>query len=228
MGHEISQFDIPDRQLLVNNAQPRVDRLLDIGEARITRTIFGRARVRVIRERDKKRRAWLLAALAVIALAVAAWQGWIAFQQMQSAAPPLPLSARIRVGAPVFQPENVAPSPASERGKSETLLQTEIDSLVASPKNAPKQPRGLNTAGQRTEKPVTDQSLTTSTPAPLATNNNSLKNQTDMQQPPRLSDPMQPMAPAVAPLAEPTIKKDTSTLSPAGNNQPSVPANTQP
>src|SRR5450756_2656023 len=92
MGHEISQFDIPDRQLLATNAQPRVDRLMDIGEAKITRTIFGRTKVRVIRERDKKRRAWLLTALAVMAIAAIAWQGWIALQQMQSAPPPLPLS----------------------------------------------------------------------------------------------------------------------------------------
>ena len=77
MRHEISQFDISDRQLLATNAQPRVVRLMDIGEAKITRTIFGRTRVRVTRERDKKRRTWLLAALAVMALAAAAWQGWI-------------------------------------------------------------------------------------------------------------------------------------------------------
>src|SRR5665811_708237 len=120
MGHEISQFDISDRQLLATNAQPRVDRLMEIGEAKITRTIFGRTKVRVIRERDKKRRAWLLTALAVMALAAAAWQGWIALQQMQSAAPPLPLSERIRVSAPVFQSEGINATPSSGRDRQRT------------------------------------------------------------------------------------------------------------
>ena len=240
MRHEISQFDISDRQLLATNAQPRVVRLMDIGEAKITRTIFGRTRVRVTRERDKKRRTWLLAALAVMALAAAAWQGWIEFQQMQSAVPPLPLSARIRVSAPVFQPENIAPTPALERGKSETLLQTEINSLVASPNMLPQRPPVLNATKPMAVKPATAKPLITSKSltanpqaASHATNNNSPKNQTDMQQPPMLSDPIQLEAPTVAassarkpaankpatvvPLVEPIIKGDTSTLSPAGN-----------
>jgi hypothetical protein len=243
MRHEISQFDIPNRQLFTTNAQQRVDRLMDIGEAKITHTIFGRARVRVTHERDKKRRTWLLAALAVMALAAAAWQGWIAFQQMQSAVPPLPLSARIRVGAPVFQPENYTPAPASERGKSETLLQTEIDSMVSSPNMLPQRSHGLNAAGQMAAKPVTEQPLIANKPTPLATNNNSSVDKTEMQKPPILFDPIQLVAPTVAtppptqpaanrpaaaPLVEPSIKKGTSTLSPAGNNQPPVPVNAQP
>ena len=243
MGHEISQFDIPDRQLLATNAQPRVDRLMDIGEAKITRTIFGRTKVRVIRERDKKLRAWLLTALAVMAIAAIAWRGWIALQQMQSAPPPLPLSERIRISAPVFQTEDFTTNKAS---KSETLIQPEIDSLVAGPKSAPPQPPGLNATKPMAAKPVTAKPLTASKPqtAPLATNNNASKNQTGMQQPPKLSVPTQPAAPAVAappatqpaankpaaiaPLAAPLIKEDTSTLPPAVGNQPPDPVNAKP
>lgn len=246
MGHEISQFDIPDRQLLATNAQPRVDRLMDIGEAKITRTIFGRTKVRVIRERDKKLRAWLLTALAVMAIAAIAWRGWIALQQMQSAPPPLPLSERIRISAPVFQTEDFTTNKASVKRKSETLIQTEIDSLVAGPKSAPPQPPGLNATKPMAAKPVTAKPLTASKPqtAPLATNNNASKNQTGMQQPPKLSVPTQPAAPAVAappatqpaankpaaiaPLAAPLIKEDTSTLPPAVGNQPPDPVNAKP
>ena len=57
MWHEISQYDIPDRQLLAAKAQSSVGRRKDIGEAVITHTIFGKARVRIIREQDKIRRA---------------------------------------------------------------------------------------------------------------------------------------------------------------------------
>jgi hypothetical protein len=48
MGHEISQFDIQDRQLLAGNPRPRAGIVTNLGEAKITRTIFGRAKVRVV------------------------------------------------------------------------------------------------------------------------------------------------------------------------------------
>ena len=40
MGHEISQLDIQDRQLLATNAQSRAATWTEIGEAEITHTIF--------------------------------------------------------------------------------------------------------------------------------------------------------------------------------------------
>jgi hypothetical protein len=244
--HEISQFDIPDHQLLATNARQRVGMSTDIGEAKITRTVFGRAKVRVIREQDKKRRAWLLMALAVMAVAAAAWQGWIAFQQMQSAAPPLSLSERIRVSAPAFQPEYIPAAPPSVRDRQRTPTQIVIDNMTTRREPAPQQPPGLMATGQNAAEPVTTQPLTASKPqmASLATNDNASKNQTDMQQPAKPSAPIQPEAPAVAtppatqpaankpadvaPRAEPLIKGDTSTQSPAGDNQPPGSVNVQP
>lgn len=249
--HEISQFDIPDHQLLATKAQQRMGILRDIGEAKITRSVFGRAKVRVIREKDKKRRAWLMAALAVMAIAAAAWQGWIAFQQMQSAPPPLSLNERIRVGAPVFRPENIAPATPSVRDRQKTPTQIVIDSMTTRREPAPKQPLGLKASRQMGEKPDTGEPLTASKPltdksqtAPLAANNSSSKNQADMQQPPKLSTSTQLAAPAVAarpatqpavkkpadvaPLAEQLIKQDASTLPPAGVNQPPGPVNAKP
>ena len=252
MGHEISQFDIPDRQLLATNAQPRVSMPADIGEAKIIHTIFGRARVRITRERDKKRRAWLLAALAVTAITAAAWQGWIVLQQNGPLAAPPPLSARIRVSAPTIQPENIPPTPTppSVRSKPVTPLQTEINKLATSQMSAPQPPPGLKAAGPMAAKPVTAQPLIANKPqtASLAANNNPSKDQTDKPLPPGLSAPVQPAAPAVAtpratlpvaqaaasspaavaPLAAPLAKENTPTLSPAGDNQPSDPVNAQP
>ena len=244
MGHEISQFDIPDRQLLATSAQAGM--WSDIGEAKITHTIFGRARVRVIREKDKIIRAWLLAALAVIALAAAAWQGWIALQQSKLFAVLPPLSERISIGAPVFHPATIAPAAARSSGgsKPESLIQTEIDNLVASPNILPPRPTSLNaTNPPMAAKPVTAQPLIASKPVPLATNNSPSKNQTDTQPRPKLSAPNQPAVPAVAtppathpaankpaPVAtpaEPLSKKDTSAPSSAGNTQPQDPVNAQ-
>jgi hypothetical protein len=244
--HEISQFDIPDHQLLATKAQQKAGISTDIGEAKITRSVFGRAKVRVIREKDKKRRAWLLTALAVMAIAAAAWQGWIAFQQMQSAAPPLSLNERIRVSPPAFQPEYIPATSPSVRDRQKTPTQIVIDSMTSRRETAPKQSLGLKASRQMAEKPDTGEPLTASKPqtAPLATNNSSSKNQADMQQSPKLSATTQLAAPAVAtppatkpavkkpadaaPLAEPLIKQDASTLSPAGVNQTPGPVNAQP
>ncbi|MGA7749518.1 MAG: hypothetical protein WCA63_05170 [Gallionella sp.] len=248
MVHEISQFDIPDRQLLETNAQPRAGIRSDIGEAKITRTIFGGARIRVVRERDKKLRAWLLAALAVMALAAAAWQGWIALQKSELLVAPPPLSERIRVSAPVFQPEDVAPSATSrsERNKQRTPTQILIDSMTNRRPPAPQQPIGLKSPEQKAAKQDTAQPSITGKPlkASPATNLNSSKDQTDLQQPARMSAAIHSAAPAdatppatqttankpaaVAPAAEPMDKEDNPALSSSGNNQPSEPANAKP
>ncbi|MEO6975347.1 MAG: hypothetical protein ABI144_05640 [Gallionella sp.] len=140
MGHEISQFDIHDHQLRSGKLQPKVVIVTDLGEAKITRTIFGRARIRVVREQDKKRRAWLLAILLVTVTAVAVRQGWIIFQTQEYVAPPVPLSERIQVSAPVFQPAHIAPDPHPSTRKSESLIQTEIDGLLSGP--LPRHPPG--------------------------------------------------------------------------------------
>ena len=232
MGHEISQFDIQDRQLLAGNSQPRVSIMSDIGEAKITRTIFGRARIRVIREQDRKRRAWLLAVLAAIAIAAAAWLGWTLFQQMQYVAPHVPLSERIQVGAPVFRPARIAPDPYPSGRKSESLIQTEIDSMLSGP--LPRRPPPVLKAAA---KPVTAEPLMANKPqtTPVATINNASVNQTDKQQPLKPSAAIQPAAKTVAttpqpaanipaavvPLANPLVKGD-STLSSTGS-QPENP-----
>jgi hypothetical protein len=229
MVHEISQFEIPDRQLRASKAQPEAGLWSDIGEAKVTRTIFGRARVRVIRERDKKRRAWLLAGLAVMAVAAAAWQGWVALQQSGLLAPQLPLSERIKVSPPVFQPEDIAPSAASPsaRDRQKTPTQIVLDNM-ATRRPPPPQPLGLKASGQMAAKPFTPQpsSASKSQTAPLATSSSSSKDQTEMQQP--AAQPAANTPAAVAPLAEPSIKEGASTSSPAGNNQPPDPIKAQP
>ena len=249
MGHEISQFDIPDRNLLAKGEQPRADMMvMDIGEAKITRTIFGKARVRVIRERDKKRRAWLLTAFAVMVLAVAAWQGWVALQQMLNAAPPLPLSERIKVSPPVFQSEDISSTPSSSRNSQKSPTEIVIEGMATRRPPQPQQPLGLKAAGQAAAKPVTAQPSTAGKPqtAPVAPSNNTAKNQADMQQPAKPAAPAvaappvaQPVSPAVAPptaaqpepvrpagtapVVAPPAKVETARQSPSGDNSPPPP-----
>jgi hypothetical protein len=205
MRHEISQFDIPDRQLMAASAQAGI--WSDIGEARITRTIFGRARIRVIRKQDKILRAWLLGALAVIVIAAAAWQGWVALQHSKMFAVLPPLSERINIGPPVYHPEVIAPASSRSSGVSrpESVIQTEIDSLVSNPNGRPPRPLPLNNTQPMDATPA--QPLIASKPqaAPLATDNGAstkqtgTTNQTTGAQPhPKSSAPVQTPVPAVA------------------------------
>lgn len=219
MGHEISQLDIQDRQLLATNAQSRAATWTEIGEAEITHTIFGRAKVRIIRKHDRARRAWLLAAMLVVAaIAVAAWQVWIASRQtepLQSAVPSIPESAKVQESVPALQPENVVPpvTPLSLKSEPITSPQAEINKPAISQKSAAQLSSDLKGGEKETVKPVTvhrkpvmaqprpvtPQPLAASKPqtTPLAADSNALKNQTDMQQSTRLSPPKQLVAPAV-------------------------------
>ena len=242
MGHEISQFDIPDRQLMAGSGRPGM--WSDIGEAKITHSIFGGARVRVIRERDKVVRAWLLAVLAAIVLAVAAWQGWILLQQSKLLAATPPLSERISIGAPVFHPEIIPPANPAGRGKSESLIQTEIDSLVSNPNARPPRPPALNAGKPEDAIPVAAQQSITSKAqtdkpqTPLGTNNGPSLNQTNTQTHPKMPAPAIATPPAeqpsankpapAAPPAEPLTRKDNLKSSSAGNGQTSDPVNVQP
>jgi len=248
MGHEISQFDIPDRQLKTSSKQPRVSLRSDIGEAKITQTISGRAKVRVIREQDRKRRTWLLTILVLTLIAAAAWQGWVVFQQIQSEALSSSSSEKVRVSAPVTLPEYTAPIPPPGRKSSKSLIQKEIDSLV---QPLPKRPPPVLKAAAKPEakpdtKPVSADPLKANKPQapPVATSNNTSLNQKDKQQAEKLPAQTQPAAPTVStpavtqpavsqpitvtPPAVPIAKENTSTSSTTGDNQPSAPVKAQP
>lgn len=231
MVHEISQFEIPDRQLLASKTQPVSGMWSDIGEAKVTRTLFGGTKVRVIRAQDKKRRAWLLTVLALMLLAVAAWQVWIALQHSELLAALPSLDERIRVSAPIFQPEDIPAAPTSAKSRQKTLTEIVLDGMATRRPPPPQQPLKPQTVAKPFEsQPPAASKLQTAKQQtePL----DSVKNP-DMQPLPKLSDPMQPVAATVPPVAPsinpvaPSNNKDTS-LSSAGNNQSPVPINPQP
>lgn len=216
MIQEISQLDIPDRQLMAP-AQPSV--WTEIGEAEITHTIFGKAKVRIIRKQDQaRRRARLLTVLAVAAMAIAGALVWNASQQsepLQSAAPLPPASAKVQESAPAIQTENIAPAPPpSVTNESVAPPQIAINKPATSQKSVAQQSPDLKGDEQKAAKqvtihqkpiavqpkPATPQPLAASQPqtASLAADNKASKNQTDTQPAGKPSPPKQPVAPAVA------------------------------
>lgn len=240
MVHEISQFDIPDRRLLEPEAQPKAGIWMDIGEARVTRTIFGRPRIRVVCERDKKRRAWLLGGLAVILICAAGWQGWAALQRILNTPPPLPLSARIRVGPPVFDSEDFTPASRKQKTQTQILLEGMATHRPPEPRQPP-----VTAAGKIAAKPA-NAPLASKDMAPLDAHNSSLTDQmtdqTGMPQPARLplrlkaraaaaspaAQPAANKAAAAAPAAQPLANESAAVQPPAADKQPPVPATTKP
>lgn len=207
MVNETSQYDIPDRLLRASSASPRADKRKDIGEAKIIYTISGRAKVRVIRERDRKVRAWLLAVLAVTALAAGSLEGWIAWQQSKQI-PNIPLSEKIKVSPPVFQPADVAPSTTKSSGRNNQKTPTEIvfDSMTTRrpPPPQPIAPKAVEpTAAQLAPtKPVVPTGSTSATP--------------------------QPAAEKPATVAAPVVPLNKENTSIAADNQTPAPAKVQP
>lgn len=109
MNQQNSEFELSGIQLRESRTQPRVSMSREIGEAQIVHTIFGKAKVRIIRKHDKMRRAlWWAGAAGAAAIAAVVWQqGWFVPQQTetQQSADAVP------VGTPAAQ-SNVAASPA--------------------------------------------------------------------------------------------------------------------
>lgn len=256
MSHETSQVAIQDRPLLSIDAQPRVGQWTEIGEAEVTQTIFGKAKVRIIRKHGQtRRRAWLLTALAAMTIGIAAWQSWLASERLepqQTADLHPPVSAQAQVIAPAPQPETVAPpaAPPSEESKPVTPPPAEIGKPPISKRSALPQSEVLQGDEPVATKLAKERSSKASKPqaTPLAADNSGPMNQTDKPLSPKVSAPKQPsMAAAVAmpsatkqvaqpaasspaavvPLAGSMVKGDTSTQSPAGGQPPPVSVNSQ-
>ena len=127
MAHEISQFDIPDRQMLVIGRQPKIIKPTDIGNAKITNTFFGNAKIRVTCQKDRNRRVWLISALLLTLVFAVSWQMWLESQQADLGEASRPsLSSSIRVSAPVFLPEYSPPPENTRLSKRNPKTPTEI------------------------------------------------------------------------------------------------------
>jgi len=191
MSYESGQLDAIDRELMETGAPPKASEWTEIGEAEIAYTIFGNAKVRIVRKHDKMRRlVFLLLSMAVVVLA---WQGWVLFdrtKQQVNVSDPLPIKQDMEdLGS-------ASPSPANNKPESNAAL------AAIGKKSEPQQNQDGKGSNQTAMKPFVHQPMRVIRPqsAPVATNNNSpLINQTDMQ----LQNPISPkitVAPAIAPL----------------------------
>ena len=131
----------------------------EIGEAQITHTIFGRAKVRIIRKNDNHHRVLWLAGIVAVVIAAAVWQGLFTSQQsepLQSTDLPPPVSAKEQVSAPAFQSENTASPVVPPAAMKESIAPApvEIDKPALIPKNTPQPTQGLKNPEPKAERPV--------------------------------------------------------------------------
>lgn len=161
MTHDVNQLDIPDRELLAGSARPNV--WTEIGEAKITHTIFGRAKVRIVRKHDNTRRVmWLSGITAIVIATAVVWQGLIAPQQtepVQSEDLPPPVRAKAKVSPPAFQSENIASPaiPPAAIKEPATQAQAGIDKPAIVTKSASESAKDLQKNEPQTAKPTEPQ-----------------------------------------------------------------------
>ena len=161
MSQDVNQLDIPDRQLLTSNARPSI--WTEIGDAKITYTIFGRAKVRIIRKHDNTRRVlWLAGITALVIAAAVVWQGLLAPQQtepVQSEDLPPPVRAKAKVSSPAFQSENIASPavPQSSTREPDSQAQVETDKSAIVTKSASESAIDLQKNEPQSEKPPVPQ-----------------------------------------------------------------------
>ncbi len=253
MSHEIDQLDIPDRQLRLTSPQPRVSLSREIGEAVITHTIFGKAKVRIIRKHDKLRRVlWLTVMLVLAAVAMQAWFAW-----QRSLPSPEPFSAastEIQTSVPAFPAENILPpsAPLAMSSKTAASPQTEIIKPVFIQQSAPHAAQVLGGTGQMPAKPVATQAqpiapqpLGAIKPQLLAASNSAAKSPAEKPLPAKQILPNQPAAVAKPPVTQPVVqpaasspaaavpraaplaKEVTPAKAPAADKQPAEPVNMQ-
>jgi hypothetical protein len=139
--NEIGLYEVPPHRLLISYEGKRVGVGRELGEARIVSTIFGRAKVHIIRKQDHSGWLWFLAIFAVLVMMamVAFWAKMTALHTSETSSitvlprpvkpqtPAAPLALEPKISAPqlpvspvTMPPHLVPPHPVQVPGKNIT------------------------------------------------------------------------------------------------------------
>ena len=177
----------------------------EIGEARITHNIFGKAKVRIIRKNDNLYRAmrWAIA----VAIAVVAWQVWVALQPAEQSADSLPhVIPDLQESTPAAS-ENIEPTSApvsmnSTAERSEPVKPPVIEKKTPLPETSVK-------AVEPIHKPVVPRPEIASKPQAMSlAASGAAVTQTIRPQPLKPQPPRRAVAPAV--VSPPAMKSAAS------------------
>jgi hypothetical protein len=136
MSQEIGPLTLSERQLLMNT-KPKASEWTEIGEVKITTTIFGAAKVSIVSKHPKLRRAIFWIALVVVA--ALAWVWWALFHPAEPPpkiefVPPLSANGEANVLSftPAVTPSSVISPPVKETSQSSNN-QKNAGSMAAKP-----------------------------------------------------------------------------------------------
>jgi hypothetical protein len=206
----------------------------EIGEAQIVHTIFGKAKVRIIRKHDKMRRTlWWAGVAGAAAIAAVVWQqGWFAPQQAESlqSAEALPAASPEAQSSAMASPAEGGSFPASAVGgaanaPAEPAFQTLPQKLIAQQANEIRAAEKAAMSGMEQNKPavVARQKPAATPPMPAAAQSEPMTPRAVIAKPrPAVPPPGMEGKPTAAPLADNAMKN------PAGVSQPAKPTPAAP
>jgi FtsZ-interacting cell division protein ZipA len=240
MNNETGQLDIADRLMIATDAQAKPSEWTEIGQAEIIHTIFGKAKVRVIRKNQKIRRIFII--LATVALLALVWEGWILFKQYETAKRNESLF-RININTNEHRDNSVSSHGNISTSESSGIMKRDeenhsgsvINNTNVTTKDKLEQPQNILNSGKIVTRQPVSSALKAVRPqsASLAANRMEPTNQADKTAPPFQSPKPLPQqnnvplrevqvpsgSPATAtPLQTPLSKEDAATA-PAGENQ---------
>jgi hypothetical protein len=238
MSHDTGQLDVSDRLMLATNAHAKSSEWTEIGQAEIIHTVFGKAKVRIIRKHDNFRRLFFLLTAVVVVFLL--WQGWVLFQRHETAhlnESLLRININQNGGNPVLSHGNISTSESSGimKRNEESHSGSVINHSNVTIKDKLEQPQNILNSGKMAIRQPVSTALKAVKPqsAPLAAKAMEPANQADKTAPPfqspkplpqKNNTPLRevqgfPGSPATAnPLDSPVGKEDVAPDS-AGENQ---------
>lgn len=227
MNQQNSEFEISGIQLRESKTQPRVSMSREIGEAQIVHTIFGKAKVRIIRKHDKMRRAlWWAGVAGAAAIAAVVWQqGWFAppAESLQSAdaLPAASPEAKSSVAASPAE-DSLFPAASSVIGATnapaEPAFQTLPQKLIAQQANEIRAAEKAAMSAMEQNKPavIARQKPAANPPLPAAAQAEPVAPKAVIAKPrPAVPQPGMEGKPTAAPLAGNAMKNPAGALPPA-------------
>lgn len=204
----------------VSDSQPRIGKWTEIGEVKITQTLFGKVKVQVVTEQNDRLRNWIIALILLLVLGVASWQAWQAWQQPEAtvnAESTNPDSMSEAEKQPSSQPGKMTPAPTRNKidSRPRAALPPETAAAPGDPKATAQQAQSLRTSAQQ-DAANTDKRTNLGQPA------------VQPDDAPHTATIMSGTSPAATPSVVPPEKPITPNTSPAGNIQPQVPPDTKP
>ncbi len=124
---QISQFDISSRQLITGQNSRQAGDYTDIGEAEVVSTLFGNAKVRIIRKQKNSSRPWWVLVILVFAsgIGVAVWLEFFQppTEPLQDMALPASKNATEQTNQQILQTQSAPSSIGSDAVLSQRIIQ---------------------------------------------------------------------------------------------------------